>query len=82
NTYAGRVVSYRHRIPNRPADSGHFENSNAGLGTNGISLIPKIMYNSNTNWNQTKTMEMNEALIYLQEALGLSAKTKTWPGSA
>ena len=27
-------------------------------------------------------MEMNEALIYLQEALGLSAKTKTWPGSA
>ena len=25
---------------------------------------------------------MNEALIYLQEALGLSAKTKTWPGSA
>ena len=53
-----------------------------GLGTNGISLIPKIMYNSNTNWNRTKTMEMNEALIYLQEALGLSAKTKTWPGSA
>ncbi len=40
------------------------------------------MYNSNTNWNRTKTMEMNEALIYLQEALGLSAKTKTWPGSA
>ena len=28
NTYAGCVVSYRHRIPNRPADSGHFENSN------------------------------------------------------
>ena len=27
-------------------------------------------------------MEMNEALIYLQEALGLSAKTKTWPGFA
>ena len=27
-------------------------------------------------------MEMNEALIYLQEALGLSAKTKNWPGSA
>lgn len=27
-------------------------------------------------------MEMNEALAYLQEALGLSAKTKTWPGSA
>lgn len=27
-------------------------------------------------------MEMNEALIYLQEALGLSAKTETWPGSA
>lgn len=26
-------------------------------------------------------MEMNEALIYLQEALGLSAKAKTWPGS-
>lgn len=52
------------------------------LCTNGISLIPKIMYNSNLNWNQTKTMEMNEALIYLQEALGLSAKTKTWPGSA
>ena len=25
---------------------------------------------------------MNEALIYLQEALGLSAKTKNWPGSA
>ena len=25
---------------------------------------------------------MNEALIYFQEALGLSAKTKTWPGSA
>ena len=53
-----------------------------GLGANGISLIPKIMYNSNINWNRTKTMEMNEALIYLQEALGLSAKTKTWPGSA
>ena len=53
-----------------------------GSGTNGISLIPKIMYNSNINWNQTKTVEMNEALIYLQEALGLSAKTKTWPGSA
>ena len=29
-----------------------------------------------------KTMEMNEALIYLQEALGLSAKAKTWPGFA
>lgn len=27
-------------------------------------------------------MEMNEALIYLQEALGLSAKAKIWPGSA
>lgn len=27
-------------------------------------------------------MEMNEALIYLQEALGLSAKARTWPGSA
>lgn len=27
-------------------------------------------------------MEMNEALIYLQEALGLSAKIKTWPGFA
>ena len=27
-------------------------------------------------------MEMNEALIYLQEALGLSAKAKTWPGFA
>lgn len=27
-------------------------------------------------------MEMNEALTYLQEALGLSAKAKTWPGSA
>lgn len=27
-------------------------------------------------------MEMNEALIYLQEALGLSAKAKVWPGSA
>ena len=27
-------------------------------------------------------MEMNEAITYLQEALGLSAKTKTWPGSA
>ena len=27
-------------------------------------------------------MEMNEALIYLKEALGLSAKAKTWPGSA
>ena len=52
------------------------------LGTKGISLIPRIMYNSNINWNQTKKMEMNEALIYLQEALGLSAKTKTWPGFA
>lgn len=27
-------------------------------------------------------MEMNEALIYLQEALGLFAKVKTWPESA
>lgn len=27
-------------------------------------------------------MEMNEAIIYLQEALGLSAKAKTWPGFA
>lgn len=27
-------------------------------------------------------MEMNEAITYLQEALGLSAKTKAWPGSA
>lgn len=27
-------------------------------------------------------MEMNEALTYLQEALGLSAKAKTWPGFA
>lgn len=27
-------------------------------------------------------MEMNEAITYLQEALGLSAKAKTWPGSA
>lgn len=27
-------------------------------------------------------MEMNEALTYLQEALGLSAKTKAWPGSS
>lgn len=27
-------------------------------------------------------MEMNEAITYLQEALGLSAKAKTWPESA
>lgn len=27
-------------------------------------------------------MEMNEALVYLQEALGLSIKTKAWHGSA
>ena len=33
NTYAGRVVSCNDCIPNRPADSGYFENANAGLCT-------------------------------------------------
>ena len=28
NTYAGRIVSCIDSIPHRPADSGHFENSN------------------------------------------------------
>ena len=30
STYAGCVVSCSYCIPNRPADSGHFENANAG----------------------------------------------------
>lgn len=51
NTYAGRIVSCIDSIPHRPADSGHFENSNTGPCLIGISLFPKIMYNSIINWN-------------------------------